>query len=187
MQGRASWNAGSGSFPVIRERGFAFSLLVALGVIGIVMFPLCASKGFAYFASAKQYASGISYMDPAYKAIETRAGSWDTVEYWLRTSIGYFKQATEIDPTNVSAYYKRGSVQTQLYQMYRDRASTFEEQGKTEDAKTYRNVANTYLAEGEKIVQGHDEVLAGVCRGPPITLGWSTTSRPTAFRARPLT
>lgn len=86
--------------------------------IGFIAWYFSAGTGLRYWNSAKDYADGLQWMEPAMEAMDTGALNRDTINSMLEKSCEPLERSIQEDPTNISAYYKLGSVYTTLYNFY---------------------------------------------------------------------
>ncbi len=96
--------------------------LVALLGIGVVTWIYASNTGVRYWKSAVAYADGLQWMEPAMEAMDTHTLDVDTIASMLEKGYEPLERSIQEDPSNVSAYYKLGSIYTTLYNYYIDRA-----------------------------------------------------------------
>ncbi len=120
-----------------------------LGLVGILMLFWSFPLGRNYFDGAKEYVEGLSYMQPAFDMIEQPGASTEQIHGLLDRSAPYFERAISKDPSNISAYYKLGSVYTTMFSIYDQYAREMEQQNRPEAAQM-RQQSNLYLELAKK-------------------------------------
>lgn len=93
-------------------------MTMALFSVGLVMWYYAGGTGKRYWNSAVPYADGLQWMGLPMEAMESGSLNRDTICSLLERSSVPLEEAIHVDPTNVSAYYKLGSVYTTLYTYY---------------------------------------------------------------------
>ena len=131
---------------------------VAVGALGVVMLVLCFNRGRNYFSAAKDYATGISMMDPVYDAIERNLNINLQIAIEQLDSGGpdrpgaaiYLQKALATNPTNVSGFYKLASVWTTITQMKRRQAATYMQNKQPDLAQKANDLAEAYLKKAKE-------------------------------------
>lgn len=95
--------------------GWAATVLICAG---LVIWGYSYGTGTRYWKSAVSYADGLQWMEPAMEAMDSGALNQDTILSMLEKSYEPLEQAIQEERTNVSAYYKLGSVYTTLFTFY---------------------------------------------------------------------
>lgn len=129
--------------PGLDQKRRIFVLATAL--LGFVVMYFSVQMGTSYFKSAKEYAQGMQLMDWAYPQLEAGQTEASKVIDWMERSAKFFEDAIEIDDTNVSAYYKLGSIYTTLNSLYQNVARDLAQKGHEQEAENYLTRADEYL------------------------------------------
>jgi len=140
-----------GPDPTQAPRRPRLTLAAALVAVALVALPLCAYRGYVYFDSAIDYARGMRMMEPAYDMLTSgRVSDPEMVAAMLQRSATDFEQSIKDNPSNVSSYYKLGSIYSTLSSLTRDEASRRNAAGQPDEARRLTEVADYYLVASKR-------------------------------------
>jgi len=128
--------------------------------LGWIILPLSIGSGVSVFKAALKYAVGINYMEYGYKQHEqASAPNHDQrqVTQHLQDAASEFEECLRLDPTDLSAYYKLGSVKTTLSQLEAARSADEQKKGLTLEAGQSQARADHDL---EQAVKTYEQLTA---------------------------